>query len=176
MTRLKELRASGELPFSVVQVIPGTVMGPSELASSAAEASTRMDRMAKALLFNGPPPRYAFGFVHVEDCAEVHISALDEAAVPEGTLPDWFIAAAPSERGKSGADVWREAGDEVKREFRQEVASGVFTVGRENMPINMPFYVDSRMTESMLLGGKRFRDIVACVKDVGHWYKNLVIS
>lgn len=173
MTHLKSLRVSENLPFSVVQVIPGTVIGPSELVTTASEALQRMDRMSKALLFDGMKPRYAFGFVHVEDCARVHIEALDEEKVPEGEIPDWFIAAALTEMGKNGAEMWGEVGDAVEKEFPQEVGSGEFKVGRDKMPINMPFSVDSRLTERMLLGGGKFRSLADCVKEVAHWYKTL---
>lgn len=174
MTHLKSLRETRKLPFSIVQVIPGTVLGPSELITTSFEASARMDRMSKALLFGtGPSPRYAFGFAHVEDCAKVHIAALDEKNVPDGEIPDWFIAAASTEKGKNGREIWQEAGDLVEQEFKGEIDSGVFKVGRNNVPINMPFYVDSRMTERMLLGGQVFRSLPECVKEVGHWYKDL---
>ncbi|KAF2477661.1 NAD(P)-binding protein [Lindgomyces ingoldianus] len=160
--------------FSIVQVIPGTVIGPSELVSSASDALAQMDRMSKALLFNGATPRYGFGFVHVEDCARVHVEALDEEKVQGEDIPDWFIAAATMEEGKDGPRIWKEAGDTVEREFAEEMRNGVFIVGRENLPTNMPFRVDSRMTEEMLLGGRKFRSLEECVREVGQWYSGLV--
>lgn len=173
MTYLKSLRAAAPLPFSIVQVIPGTVMGPSELTVTASDAAVRMDRMSRALLFNDPKPRYAFGFVHVDDCAAVHIEALDEEKVPDSELPDWYIAAASSPPGRTGSEIWREAGDVVEQGFRQEIGSGTMTVGRANVPVNMPYRVDSSMTERQLLAGRRFRGLPECITEVGLWYKNL---
>ena len=140
---------------------------------TASASLARMDRMSKALLFNDPKARYAFGFVHVDDCAAVHIEALDEDKVPDSELPDWYIAAASSPIGKTGSDIWREAGDAVEQEFKQEIERGIMVVGRDNVPINMPFRVDSRLTERLLLGGRKFRNLADCVTDVGNWYRKL---
>ncbi|KAF1961942.1 NAD(P)-binding protein [Byssothecium circinans] len=173
MTYLKSLRTSKQLPFSIIQVIPGTVIGPSELINTATEASAHMDRMSRALLFNEPKPRYAFGFVHVDDCAKLHIEALDEEKVAEDRIPDWFVAAAPSERGKDGKEVWKEVGHVLEKTFEEAVKKEVFTIGRDNAPINMPFYVDSTLTESMVLAGGKFRGLAECVEEVGSWYVRL---
>ncbi|KAF1968447.1 3-beta hydroxysteroid dehydrogenase/isomerase family protein [Bimuria novae-zelandiae CBS 107.79] len=173
MVRLKELRASGTAPFSIVQIVPGTVMGPSELVSTKSRARKKMDRMARAILFNEPKPRYLFGFVHVEDCARVHVEALDEAKVAEKDLPDWFIAAASSDKAKNGDQVWKEAGDLIIRTFKEEVANGMFIVGRDNKPINMPYYADSTLTETLLLSGDRIRGLNECITEVAAWYKDL---
>lgn len=174
MTYLSNLQKEGNLPFSIIQVIPGTVIGPSELITTSAQASAQMDRMSKALLFNEAKPRYAFGFVHVEDCAAVHVEALDEVKVPKTDLPDWFVAAGTTPEGMGGKDVWRIAGDVVGRSFANEVQSGLFTIGKENLPINMPYRVDSALTERMVLGGRRFIDLGDCVVETGKWYAGLV--
>ncbi|KAF2864726.1 hypothetical protein BDV95DRAFT_613265 [Massariosphaeria phaeospora] len=176
MTYLNSLRINNELPFSIAQVIPGTVIGPSELVSSAKEAYAKMDRMSKALLFDETKARYAFGFVHVEDCARVHVEALEETRVRDHEIPNWFIAAATTDDGKDGNSVWREAGDMIEKEFPDEVKSGLFTVGRDNTPINMPFRVDSRKTQDMLFDGQKFRGLQECVEEVGSWYRSLVKS
>ncbi|KAJ4298204.1 hypothetical protein N0V90_006103 [Kalmusia sp. IMI 367209] len=173
MAYLKDLHTSRRAPFSIVQVIPGTVMGSSELVSTTAQARAKMDRMSRALLFNDPKPRYLFGFVHVEDCARVHVEALDEVKVPDDEIPDWFIAASSSEKAKSGAQVWKEAGDVIEDAFQNEVASGLFTIGRNNMPINMPYYVDSTWTETRLFGDDKFRSLSDCMEEVGKWYRAL---
>ncbi|KAF2641169.1 NAD(P)-binding protein [Massarina eburnea CBS 473.64] len=173
MAYLKSAKAAKKFPFSIVQVIPGTVIGPSELVTDASGASEGMDRMSRALLFNDPKPRYAFGFVHVDDCARVHIEALDEEKVPEEKIPDWFVAAAPSVKGMDGIEVWKEAGDKLEKSFEGQVNSGTFTIGKHNLPINMPFYVNSTLTERMLLDGKGFRGLPECAEEVGKWYVNL---
>lgn len=173
MTRLQQLRTTGTAFCSIAQVIPGTVMGPSELISTKAEAKMKMDRMSRALLFNDPKPRYLFGFVHVEDCAKVHVEALDEAKVSEEEIPNWFVAAASSDKSRNGKETWREAGDVVATLFKNEVDDGMFTVGRGNMPINMPYYVDSTFTETKLLSGAQMRTLTDCIKEVAGWYKNL---
>lgn len=161
-------------PFSIVQVIPGTVLGPSELINTASEAYSQMDRMSKALLFNEMKPRYAFGFVHIEDCARVHVEALDEHKIPENEIPDWFVAAAATEEGQSAMEIWKGVGDMVEKEFVGQVQEGLFTVGRDNLPINIPYKVSSRLTERMLLGGNKFRGLVECVREVAKWYVDLV--
>jgi nucleoside-diphosphate-sugar epimerase len=163
-----------KFPFSIVQVIPGTVMGPSELVTSAAEAYAQMDRMSKAILFNEMKPRYVFGFVHIDDCARVHVEALDEVKVPTDDIPDWFVAAASTAPGKNGTQIWNEVGDMTEQHFAKEVVEGLFTVGRDNSPVNMPFRVDSRLTEKLLLDGEQFQSLEDCIKDVGHWYARLV--
>ncbi|KAF2448273.1 NAD(P)-binding protein [Karstenula rhodostoma CBS 690.94] len=173
MTTLKNLRASGKVPFSIVQIIPGTVMGLSELVSAKTDGRKHMDRMSRALLFNEPKPRYAFGFVNVGDCAKIHVEALDEVKVPYDEVPDWFIAAGSSDPSKGGEATWKEAGDLIESTFQDKVASGLFTVGRHNVPINMPYYVDSALTETKLLRHEKFKGLNECVNEVAEWYRGL---
>ncbi|PVI05009.1 NAD(P)-binding protein [Periconia macrospinosa] len=173
MKYLHSLRSSKKLPFSIIQIIPGTVIGPSELVSTAADASARMDRMSRALLFNDPKPRYAFGFINVEDCAKVHVEALDEKKVSGDEAPPWFIAAAESVQGKSGQDLWKEAGDYVEDQLSDGIDKGLFTIGRDNVPLNMPFYVDSSLTRKMLMEGQGFKGFAQSVVEVGRWYTRL---
>lgn len=174
MTYLRELQEKNELPFSIVQVIPGTVIGPSELVGSAEEAYAKMDRMSKALLFDDVRPRYAFGFVHVEDCARVHVEALDEVKVKDGEIPAWFIAAGSTPVGISAGAIWKEVGDMVEEEFGEQVARGVFKVGRDKLPTNMPYRVDSKRTQNMLLDGQDFKSLSDCVREVAEWYNSLL--
>lgn len=170
MQYLKALRASGQLPFSVAQVIPGTVIGPSEFCHTSTEAFAHLDRQSKALLFDENTPRYAFGFVHVTDCARVHVETLDETKVGNKDLPDWFIAAGTVEEGVDGDELWNAAADMVEHEFADQVSTGVFKVGRDRVPINIPFRADSRLTEKMLLAGERIRVFQDSVRDVAKWY------
>ena len=173
MTLLNTLRLRTSTSFSIAQVIPGTVIGPSESATTATQALAHMDRQTKALLFDDARPRYAFGFVHVRDCAKVHIEALDEEKVKRGDVPPWYVAAGMTEEGWGGEMVWKGAGDMIEREFGDVVKKGVFTVGRDKTPINMPYRVDSRVTERMLLGGERIRGLEECVREVADWYVRL---
>lgn len=163
-----------QYPFSIIQIMPGTVIGPSELVTSAHEAYTQMDRMSKALLFNEMKPRYAFGFVQVQDCASVHIEALDTTKVKNDEIPDWFVAAATTEQGKNVDQIWKRIGTMIQTEFSGQVKDGLFTVGVENFPVNMPYRVDSRLTERMLLGGKSFTGLEECIREVAKWYVGLV--
>lgn len=173
MTTLKSLRASGKVTFSIVQVVPGTVIGPSELVSTKTDGRKHMDRMSRALLFNEPKPRYAFGFVDVVECARVHVEALDEVRVPYDEVPDWFVAAGSSDPSKNGEATWKEAGDVIENTFKNDVASGMFTVGRDNVPINMPYYVDSALTQTKLFCHEKFKSLNDCIKDVAEWYSGL---
>ena len=173
MASLKTLRASSKNTFAVVQVIPGTVMGPSELVRTRSEAKNKMDRMSRALLFNEPKPRYLFGFVHVKDCARIHVEALNSENISDDEIPDWLIAAAPSDKIKNGEEIWGEAGDVIATAFPREVESGLFEIGRTNMPVNMPYYVDSTFTETTLLDGEKMKNLNDCIREVAEWYKNL---
>ncbi|KAJ4363677.1 hypothetical protein N0V83_009973 [Neocucurbitaria cava] len=173
MTYLNDLRLSKTTPFSIVQVIPGTVIGPSEFATTPSAAIAHMDRQTKALLFDEMKPRYAFGFVHVQDCARVHVEALDEAKAKSEELPPWFVAAATIEEGVDGARLWGTVADMVEREYKEEVEEKVFTVGRSKVPVNMPYRVDARLTERMLLGGEKIRGLEESVREVAQWYVDL---
>lgn len=174
MNYLDQLRRSETMPFSIVQVIPGTVIGTSEFVRTAEEAKRYMDRQTRALIFDDNTPRYAFGFVHVQDCARVHIEALDEEKVTAADIPPRFVAAATSEEGLDGHRVWSKAVDMVERDFKAEVESGLFKVGRERVPVNMPYQVNSAGTEKMLLGGEKIRGLEESVKEVARWYTELV--
>ncbi|KAJ4983320.1 NAD-binding rossmann-fold containing protein [Stagonosporopsis vannaccii] len=170
---LDQLRSSKTMPFSIVQVIPGTVIGPSEFVKTAEEARKYMDRQTRALIFDDNTPRYAFGFVHVKDCARVHIEALDQGKVPDSSVPPRFVAAATTEDGVNGDQVWEKAINMIEKDFASEVETGFFKVGRERTPTNMPYCVKSRMTEKLLLNGEPIRGLDDSVKDVAHWYIEL---
>jgi nucleoside-diphosphate-sugar epimerase len=176
MTYLNDLQLSKTMPFSIVQVIPGTVIGTSEFVTTRAQALGHIDRQTKALLFDEMKPRYAFGFVHVRDCARVHIEALDEGRASTEDLPPWFVAAGTSEEGVVGEKLWGEAGDKINSYFGKEVEQGVFKVGRNKAPINMPYRVDSRLTEKMLLGGEEMKGLQDCVEEVARWYLELKVD
>jgi nucleoside-diphosphate-sugar epimerase len=173
MTYLNDLRLSKSKPFSIVQVIPGTVIGPSEFITTRSQALKHIDRQTKALLFDEMAPRYAFGFVHVQDCARVHVEALDVGKVKTAKIPPWFVAAATSDEGDDGVALWNKAADAVEQEYVDEIKSGVFKVGRTKTPINMPYRVDSSLTESMLLRGEKMRGLEECVMEVAQWYLRL---
>jgi nucleoside-diphosphate-sugar epimerase len=173
MTYLNDLQRSKKLPFDIVQVIPGTVIGPSEFVTTRSQALKHIDRQTKALLFDDMKPRYAFGFVHVQDCARIHIEALDEQKVKSKNLPPWFIAAATSEEGVTGEQLWAKAADMFEQEFEEEVEEVIFKVGRSRTPINMPYRVDSGFTEGTLLYGETMRGFEECVREVANWYLRL---
>lgn len=173
MKYLNDLRLSKTLHFDIVQVIPGTVIGPSEFVTTRSQALKHIDRQTKALLFDEMKPRYAFGFVHVQDCARVHIEALDEKKVRGEDLPPWWVAAATSENGVDGEKMWAQAADMVESEFAREVKEGLFKSGRSKAPINMRYRVDSRGTERSLLEGGQMRGLEECVREVARWYLSL---
>lgn len=174
MDYLDQLRLKKTMPFSIVQVIPGTVIGTSEFIKTAEEAKNYMDRQTRALIFDDNTPRYAFGFVHVNDCARVHIEALDQDKVKDGDIPPRFVAAATTEEGVDGQQVWSRAIKLIESEFASEIDKGVFAVGGERTPINMPYRVDSRMTEDMLLGGETMKGFEESVREVADWYVQLI--
>ena len=159
-------------PFSIVQIIPGTVIGPSSARTRSA-ARDAMDRQSRALLFDDATPRYAFGFVHADDCAAVHIEALDEAKVPADQIPPFFIAAHAEDEGIDGELLWARAVDVLDRDLESEITKGVFRVGRDRVPINMPYRADSRRTERILLDGRKMRGLEECVVEVARWYIGL---
>ncbi|KAI0571906.1 NAD-binding-10 multi-domain protein [Pyrenophora tritici-repentis] len=173
MDYLAHTQVTGQLGFSIVQIIPGTVIGPSEFCDTAEEALAHMDRQTKALLFDDVPPRYAFGFVHVQDCAKIHIEALDEEKVKSEDLPKWFVAAGTVEEGIDATQLWNAAADMIEKEFGDEVNTGLFKVGRTKVPINAPFRADSQLTEELLLGGGRIRGLEESVREVARWYVGL---
>lgn len=173
MDYLDQLRLDSALPFSIAQVIPGTVMGTSEFVKTAEEAKKHLDRQTRALLFDDNTPRYAFGFVHVQDCARVHVEALDRVKVPDTELPPRFVAAANTEADMTGDQVWSKAVGVLESEFAAEVEKGLFTIGKDRTPTNMPYRVDSRLTERMLLDGKAIRGLEESVREVAGWYAQL---
>jgi nucleoside-diphosphate-sugar epimerase len=173
MTLLNDLRLKKELAFSIAQIIPGTVMGPSEFVTTRTDALNHIDRQTKALLFDDMAPRYAFGFVHVQDCARIHIEALDEEKVQNEDVPPWYVAAATSEEGLNGEKTWNKAADKVEKEFAEEIENGTFKLGRSKTPLNMPYRVDSQQTEKTLLEGDKIRGLEECVNEVAQWYLSL---
>ena len=173
MEYLDQLRLSGTMPFSIVQVIPGTVIGTSEFVKTADEARKQMDRQTRALIFDDNTPRYAFGFVHVNDCAKVHIEALDEEKVPSKDILPRFIAAATTEEGLDGDQVWSRAVRMVENTLAHGIQKGFFTVGKERTPINIPYRVDSGMTQKMLMNGEKIRGLEESVSEVAGWYAQL---
>lgn len=170
---LDRLRLDKTLSFSIAQVIPGTVIGKSEFVKTAEEAKQQMDRQTRALIFDDNTPRYAFGFVHVEDCARVHIEALDLNKVPDADLPSRYIAAASTEADLDGSQIWKKAKSMVESRFASEIEKGLFIVGTNRTPTNMPYRVDSQKTEKMLLDGKAIRGLDESAIEVAGWYAQL---
>lgn len=176
MESLDRLRLTNTMPFSIAQVIPGTVIGTSEFVNTAEEARQHMDRQTRALIFNDNTPRYAFGFVHLQDCAQVHIEALNEEKVKDDDVPAVFVAAATTEEGLNGEQVWAKAVRMIEKDFASGIEKGMFRVGKERTPTNMPYRVDSRMTEKMLLGGKAIRGLEESAREVACWYAQLAVT
>ncbi|KAL6704882.1 hypothetical protein ACN47E_007565 [Coniothyrium glycines] len=173
MSYLNNLRLNKILPFDIAQVIPGTVIGPSEFVKTSSQALAHMDRQTKALIFDDMKPRYAFGFVHVQDCAKIHIEALDEKNIKSEDIPPWFVAAGTIAEGVNGDTLWSSAVDMVERTFPEAIQSNTFKLGKTKSPINMPYRANSRATEKMLLQGKPIRGLEESVKEVIQWYLNL---
>lgn len=114
----------------------------------------------------------------MSDCARVHVEALDEKVVRKRDLGKmkWLIAASSSEPGDDGARMWNRACDMVERDFGDEVKSGVFRVGRNKVPVNMPFRVEAGVTEGLVCNGERFRGLEECVGEVAGWYLRLKLD
>ena len=115
--------------FSIVNLIPGWILGPEELARSKQEAfkgsnlilSWLFSELNVAPLFglsmDESPPMIA-ETVHLDDVVESHVKALDTDKVP-GKYRN-FLLCSHSPNGP----VFMDAADIVRKELPQEVADG----------------------------------------------------
>lgn len=115
--------------FSIVNLLPGWVLGPEELARSKQEAfkgsnillGWLFQRMTLAPLVGLPPeenPPFFSETVHLDDVVESHVNALNIDKVP-GKYRNFLLCSdAPT------GPVIMDAVDIVRRELPQEVAEG----------------------------------------------------
>ncbi len=114
--------------FSIVNLMPGFVLGPEELSQSK-KTAFQGSNLILAWLFTqlklGPlfgsadeDVRILSETVHLEDVAEAHIKALDTKKVP-GRYRNFLLCS-----HKPTGPVLMDAADIVRRELPQEVADG----------------------------------------------------
>jgi len=120
---------SDDFHFSIVNIMPGWILGPEELARSKQEAF-RGSNLILGWLFmeldlapflglpaNENPPLLA-ETVHLDDVVESHVKALDVDKVPGKYRSFLLCSDAPT------GPLYMDAADIVRRELPQEVAEG----------------------------------------------------
>jgi hypothetical protein len=184
MTEILALRSSPTWPqhIKLIQVIPGTVIGPSLLYTSPAEAKGHMDRFTLSLLFAPQPvARFCFGTVSVRDCADVHVAALDPAKFSDESLDKvkFLVAAASTPKDSVGKvkpaqQIWKDVAMRLRKAFEKDAENDTFRIS-DQIPENMPFEVQSVWTENRVWDGQRkFTDFGTSVEEVGKWYLTLL--
>lgn len=181
--------------FSLVNLMPGFVLGPEELARSKQEAMKGSNLVLGWLFFDmglGPwlgsaagedPPMLA-ETVHLEDVVEAHIKALDIDKVP-GKERNFLLCS----NGPTGPVVM-DAADTVRKNLSQEVADGKIPfAGKLGRLLTVQSYVqvtwltlagtgtithkfDATPAERELLGHP-FRSYEEMVTDTVKWYVHL---
>lgn len=118
--------------FSIVNLMPGWVLGPEELARNKQEAF-KGSNLILGWLFRELSLGPLYGLpadedvpllsetVHLDDVVEAHVNALDIEKVP-GQLREFLLCS----EGPTGP-VFMDAADIVRRELPQEVAEGKIT-------------------------------------------------
>ena len=120
---------SKDVHFSIVNIMPGWILGPEELARSKQEAF-KGSNLILGWLFSELGLGQLYGLpadetlpllaetVHLDDVVESHVKALDTDKVP-GRYRNFLLCSdAPT------GPVYMDAADVVRRELPQEVADG----------------------------------------------------
>lgn len=107
-----------------------------------------------------------FGLVHVDDCARVHVGALNTAKIHGNQI----LMCAWNTVGKSAEKFWQDALEKVENVFPRDIENKVFELGRE--PFRMLMQVDSTKTEELF--EFKFKNFSEQVLGVSEWYSGLV--
>lgn len=109
-------------PFSIVNIIPGLVIGRDEKATGTTSLLTGTNRLLLALVtgqsFNGP--RLA-GAAHVNDVAKVHLLALKDDKIK-----------GREDFGVTSPMLYDDAWEIIKKHFPKAVEEGTFTQGHQS--------------------------------------------
>ncbi|KFY29987.1 hypothetical protein V494_08338, partial [Pseudogymnoascus sp. VKM F-4513 (FW-928)] len=107
--------------FSIVNLMPGYVIGANELATSPAKLAEGSNALVIGIILGGKPPgNRPCSITDVRDLARVHVEALDESKVRESSS---FILK------QSGELTFDDANDIVRKHFPAAVASGIVPLG-----------------------------------------------
>lgn len=107
--------------FSIVNLMPGYVIGANELATSPAKLAEGSNALVIGIILGGKPPgKRPCSITDVRDLARIHVEALDESKV-KGSRN--FILK------QSGDLTFDDANDIVKKHFPAAVASGIIPLG-----------------------------------------------
>ncbi|KAL8831102.1 MAG: hypothetical protein Q9191_001051 [Dirinaria sp. TL-2023a] len=162
--------------FSIVNLMPGWVLGPEELARNRKEAflgsnlvlgwlfSDQANLTPLLGFYSGHnPPAFSLT-VHLDDVVESHIKSLDTEIVL-GKYRS-FLLASGSPRGP----IFMDAADIVRKELPKEVADGKIPFAGKLDTLPIPF--DATPTERDLLGHP-FRSFEEQVTETIKWYVGL---
>ncbi|KAM0799445.1 hypothetical protein BDR22DRAFT_890341 [Usnea florida] len=166
---------SKTVQFSIVNLMPGWILGPEELARSKQEAFKGSNIILSWLFteFSMAPylglsmdedPPLLSETVHLNDVVECHIKALNTDKVP-GNYRTFLLCSNPPT-----GPVYMDAADVVRKELPQEVADGKIPFAGKLGTIKSKF--DSKATERDLLGHP-FQPYANQVKDTIKWYVHL---
>ncbi|CAG9990100.1 unnamed protein product, partial [Clonostachys byssicola] len=155
-----------KLHFSVVSVLPGTTVGPNELASTPKELLVGSNMVVMGPLLGikfAPIPSVVS---HVDDVAYAHLKALDLDISPgeiSSLLPVFNSKADPT------PFKWDDAADIVQEKFPEATNSGMFPFGG-TVPVTRVL-ADSTEDEKTL--GREFKGYREAVVDVVGQYLTL---
>ena len=181
--------------FSIVNLMPGWVFGPEELARSKKEAFTGSNQLLGFLFSDqislapllgqsaGEAPPGNSLTVHLEDVIESHIKSLDTKNVP-GKYRNFLLSS-----GSPIGSIFMDAADIVRKKLPQEVAEGKIPfagkLGRlrlrvqhhrniltRSLPDTLQIKFDATPTERELLGHP-FQPFEKQVTDTIKWYVSL---
>ncbi|KAK9260647.1 hypothetical protein V1519DRAFT_492466 [Lipomyces tetrasporus] len=106
--------------FSIVNIMPGYVVGANELVSDASKAGAGSNGVVMAVVMGQKSPlARPASVVHVQDVARIHVAALDELRVPGSKS---FLL-------DSGRLSFDEAIDIVTKHFPEAVKDGTLPLG-----------------------------------------------
>ncbi|KAJ3544214.1 hypothetical protein NM208_g3175 [Fusarium decemcellulare] len=152
--------------FSVVNVLPGTTVGPNELASNPRELLAGSNMVAIGPLLGAKFAPIPSIVSHVDDVAFAHLKALYVDTSPgeiSSLLPVYNSKADPT------PFKWDDAVKIVQEEFPEATKCGIFPFGG-TVPV-VRLLADSTEDEKML--GRRFKGYREAVIDVVRQYLKL---
>lgn len=162
--KVRSFVESNSVGFSVVNVIPGTTIGPNELAASPREviAGSNMSALGPLLGIKFSPIPSILS--HIDDVAFAHVKALD-VDVPPGSIAN-SLPVFNSKANPAPFD-WDDSIQIVREDFPE--AESLFPLGG-TVPVAR-LWADSTADEELL--GRKFKGYREAVGDVVRQYIEL---
>ena len=149
-----EFLATQSPHFTIVNIMPGFVIGRSELITKSEDILKSTNAVPLAAVLGVKGDKKPAMITHIDDVARIHVAALDTAKVPGNR---GFLL----QSGDGGKIVFDDALEVAKEKFADAVEEGILPMGGTTGDAYQ--IVDSRETDEVFGGLKSYKEAVESV-------------